>query len=282
MLSTYQNNEKVRIPNLVKWAGGKGNLIETLMHYIPKKFETYCEPFFGGGSLFWNLKLKGVIEEAVISDINPDLINLLNIVKDHTGELSDELRNYTNINGVKQYYMIRNRFNSIPNTKKLSVEKAALFLYLNRNCYNGLWRINRKGEFNVPFGFYKKYYIPSSNDLETYSELLRNTKIILGDFSVSLKLCKEGDFVYLDPPYYSLSGFTEYAGSKFTWREQSKLADFFRVLSDKGVRLVESNSNHPDILELYHGFKIIQAKGYSIISSKNNGRGITDELIIIS
>jgi len=282
MLSVYQNETKIRIPNLVKWAGGKGNAIDNLMNNVPPMINTYYEPFFGGGSLFWNLRLRGAIEEAVISDINPDLINLITVVKNQPGELSDELQNYAMINGEKQYYMIRNRFNSIPNTKKLSVEKAALFLYLNRNCYNGLWRVNRKGEFNVPFGFYKKYYLPSSKDIETYSELLRNTRILLGDFSVSLKLCKEGDFVYLDPPYHSLSGFTEYAGSKFTLREQSKLATLFRVLSDTGVRLAESNSNHPDILELYHGFKIIQAKGYSLISSKKNGRGITDELIIIN
>lgn len=280
MLSVFQNDIQTRIPNLVKWAGGKSNVIDNLMNYVPPLIGTYHEPFFGGGSLFWNLKQRGAIDKAIISDINPNLINLLIVVKKQPTDLVDELRNYAGINREDQYYEIRNRFNLKQNNKSLDVEKAAMFLYLNRNCYNGLWRINRKGEFNVPFGFYKKYYLPSSDSIEIYSELLQNTRILRNDFSVTMKLCKEGDFVYLDPPYHSCSGFTEYAGLRFTLKEQAKLAGLFGDLSESGVLLTESNSNHPDLLKLYRGFKVIQVKGYSLISSKSDGRGITNEVII--
>jgi DNA adenine methylase len=280
MISISEGKKTRRIPNLVKWAGGKGYAIENLMNYVPAYIDTYHEPFFGGGSLFWNLKQGGVIDGAIISDVNPHLINLLNVVKSQSIDLAEELTTYVGIGREDQYYEIRERFNLKRSKKNLDVEKAAMFLYLNRNCYNGLWRINRKGEFNVPFGFYKKYYLPSLDNLKTYSELLQNTAILLDDFSVSMKLCKESDFVYLDPPYYSTSGFTEYAGVKFTLKDQAKLASLFRNLSEKGVFLTESNSNHPEILSLYHGFNLIQINGQSLISSKNDGRGITNEVII--
>lgn len=280
MISISEGSTTKRIPNLVKWAGGKGYAIDKLMNYVPSHIGTYHEPFFGGGSLFWNLKQRGIIDWAIISDINPHLINLLNVVKNRPIELGEELTNYVGISGEHQYYEIRKRFNLKRSKKNLDVEKAAMFVYLNRNCYNGLWRINRKGEFNVPFGFYKKYYLPSEGNLQTYSELLQDTAILLDDFSVSMKLCKESDFVYLDPPYYSTSGFTEYAGVKFTLKDQGKLASLFKELSENGVILTESNSNHPDIVSLYNGFNLIQINGQSFISSKNNGRGITNEVLI--
>ncbi len=280
MISISEGKTRRRIPNLVKWAGGKGYAIENLMNYVPSHIDTYHEPFFGGGSLFWNLKQSGIIDRAIISDVNPHLINLLNIIKNHPIDLAEELTNYVGISREDEYYEIRKRFNSKRSKKNLDVEKSAMFIYLNRNCYNGLWRINRKGEFNVPFGFYKKYYLPSLGNLEIYSELLQDTVILLDDFSVSMKLCKENDFVYLDPPYYSTSGFTEYAGVKFTLKDQAKLASLFKYLSENGVNLTESNSNHPDILSLYNGFKTIQINGQSLISSKNDGRGITNEVLI--
>ena len=198
MISISEGNTTRRIQNLVKWAGGKGYVVENLMNYVPTDICTYHEPFFGGGSLFWNLKQSGAIDGAIISDVNPQLINLLNVVKSKPIDLAEELTSYVGIGSEDQYYEIRKRFNLKRKRKNLDVENAAMFLYLNRNCYNGLWRINRKGEFNVPFGFYNKYYLPSLDNLKTYSELLQNTTIHLDDFTVSMKLCKESDFVYLE------------------------------------------------------------------------------------
>ncbi|MEM0135533.1 MAG: Dam family site-specific DNA-(adenine-N6)-methyltransferase [Thermoplasmatales archaeon] len=282
MISYQSEDGFVRIPNLIKWAGGKKNLVDTLMNYVPEEFGTYYEPFFGGGALFWNLKLRGKIENAVISDINPELINLLHVVQSHPNELSEELSAYSGLVGAEHFYNVRNIFNSLLGRKNETIERATMFLYLNRNCYNGLWRINTRGEFNVPFGFYEKYHLPSPIEIGTYSRLLQGTKILCNDFPIAMGLCNDGDFVYLDPPYHTYSGFTQYAGSRFTLNDQIKLANFFKNLARRGLSLVETNSNHPDILDLYREFKITQTKGYSPISSKKDGRGSTDEVIIVN
>ncbi|MHB8360208.1 MAG: DNA adenine methylase [Thermoplasmataceae archaeon] len=265
---------------MIKWAGGKSKLVEKLLKYIPDSFGTYYEPFFGGGALFWNLKLKGKIENAVVSDINREVVNLLHVVQIRSMDLSEELLNYRNHVGKLQFYQVREEFNSQLGKSKDMAKRAAMFIYLNRNGFNGLWRTNRNGEYNVPYGFYRSYYLPSREVIDVYNELLQDTAIMEGDFSKSLQLCKKGDLVYLDPPYHTYSGFTQYTGLRFTLIEQTKLAEFFKELSKTGIALIESNSNHPDLLELYRGFKINSVKGYSPICSKNIGRGITNEVII--
>jgi len=154
MISYQSENGDVRIRNLIKWAGGKNNLVEKLTNYVPPGFGTYYEPFFGGGSLYWNLKLLGRIEVAVISDINPELVNLLQVIQSRPDDLIVEISNFKCLSGVENFYRIRREFNSYIGRKNRSVEMAAMFIYLNRNGYNGLWRTNKKGEYNVPYGFY--------------------------------------------------------------------------------------------------------------------------------
>lgn len=141
-----------RIPNLVKWVGGKTSLYRVLRENIPSKFETYFEPFFGGGTMFWNLKNEGKMRRAVISNIDPSLINLLTVVKERPHDLAAEVQNFQDLGGRENYYRIRSEFNSKLRKNNNSVRKAAMFIYLNRNCFNSLWRTNSKGEFNVHHG----------------------------------------------------------------------------------------------------------------------------------
>jgi DNA adenine methylase len=282
MLSTYQNNKKVRIPNLVKWAGGKGNFIETLTQHIPKEFKTYYEPFFGGGSLFWNLKLQGRIGKAIISDANPDLINLLLVVRDRFQDLYDELRNYIRLNQKYQYYNIRREFNLTKNNSELCVERAAMFLYLNRNAYNALWRTNMDGEFNVPYGYYKNYWLPSLDNLNKYSILLKDTKIINADFSKALTNCKQGDFVYLDPPYYNelKYGFTKYCSGNFNVYDHERLKEIMDNLNMKGVFLLETNYDTDFTKKLYTDYRQLTINVRHNISCKPSSRMKYRELII--
>ena len=282
MISYQSKKGQVRVPNLIKWAGGKNNLVETLMNYVPQEFATYYEPFFGGGSLYWNLKLRGRIEEAYISDLNPGLINLLKVVRDRFHDLYDELRNYVDIQGSDQYYRIRSEFNSLKDNSDMNTEKAAMFLYLNRNSFNGLWRTNKNGAFNVPYGFYTKYWLPSLDNLITYSYLLQGTKILNTDFSNALKDCKKEDFVYFDPPYYNERdyGFTNYCKGNFTVSEHERLKKTIDYLNLKRVLVMESNYETSLVRNLYENYRRITIGVRHNISCKPSSRMKFRELII--
>ena len=161
-------SEKSRVANLVKWAGGKNMLAGILMKLAPGEFGTYYEPFFGGGSLYWNLKSRDLLEDAVISDLNPDLVNLLQVIKERPDEFVSEIELYRTAYGQKRYYQIRDSFNRLKDKKNKEVERASMFLYLNRNCFNGLWRTNLKGRFNVPYGYYETFHLLSEREIYAY------------------------------------------------------------------------------------------------------------------
>jgi DNA adenine methylase len=282
MISYQNKNVHCKIPNLIKWAGGKNNLVEILMKYVPQEFETYYEPFFGGGAMFWNLKIRGKLNESVISDLNSELIKFLKVVRDRFTDLYDELCNYADIRGSDQYYRIRDLFNSLKKDSNRNTEIAAMFLYLNRNSYNGLWRTNKKGDFNVPYGFYKKYYTPSLDDLMFYSNLLQGTKILNTDFSNSLKYCKQGDFVYLDPPYYNerVYGFTKYYRDNFTVSGHKLLKETTDRLTSKGALVMESNYDTILVRNLYANYTKVTIEARHNISCKPSSRMNFRELII--
>lgn len=282
MISYQYKNARVRIPNLIKWAGGKNNLVEILANHIPQGFATYYEPFFGGGSLYWNLRLRGRIDRAVISDSNPELINFLKVVRDRFQDLYDELRSYADLQESNQYYRIRDLFNSLKNDSNMSTEIAAMFFYLNRNSYNGLWRNNKKGEFNVPYGSYKKYWVPSFDDLVTYSNLLQGTKILNTDFSNTVKYCKQEDFVYFDPPYYNERdyGFTNYCKANFTASDHERLKETIDRLTSKRVLVMESNYETKLVRNLYENYSKITIEVRHNISCKLSSRMNFKELII--
>ena len=282
MISFLKENGLVRIPNLIKWAGGKNNLVKILMNYVPKEFETYYEPFFGGGSLYWNLKLIGRIENAVISDINSDLVNLLQVVQSRPDELATEISNFRGLGGAENFYRIRDEFNSHTNKRGKSIEKAAMFIYLNRNGYNGLWRTNKKGKYNVPYGYYKSFHLPSFSEILFFSHLLENTVIRCCSYIESIKFCNRDDLVYLDPPYLKakFSNFTQYSKESFNLEDQWKLANLFGWLTEKGVKIMTTNRQSVEIHSLYHGYAFFTFNNIWSINRNGSDRKGKKEILI--
>ncbi len=266
---------------LMKWAGGKRQLLDQLMKIVPSFPGTYYEPFFGGGALFFALKAAGKIGKSVISDTNGELCNLYNVIQNSPHSLAEELDSLKFENNAEDYYKARNSFNS--ELEKKPEHKAALLVYLNRHCYNGLFRVNSKGRFNVPFGKYKNPGMPSRDRIFELSEAFQKTEIMNADFGKVLNKAHPGDFAYLDPPYdplSSTSGFTDYHSGGFDSKEQERLAGLFRELDQKGVSLMLSNSATPFILDLYSEFKIMTIGARRYINSKPDGRGEIKEVII--
>ena len=262
------------------------------MGLIPEKFNTYHEPFFGGGAVFFYLWKKGRINKAILSDINWDSINLYQIVKSDVESLISELRDGDLINDKDVFYTLRKEFNSLKMIpldeaqKSDKIRRAALMIYLNRVCFNGLYRENKSGEFNVPFGRYKQPRILDEDNLRAVCEAFQVCEIKRSDFSDSMAIAVQGDFVYLDPPYMPLSAtsaFSDYSKEGFGIGEQIRLADSFEWLGEKGVMALLSNSDHPEIVSLYEklpGVKITQVLAPRAINCKGDGRQSITELAI--
>jgi len=265
---------------IVKWAGGKRALIKQYSKYFPVNFNAYYEPFFGGGAIFLHLFSEGKIKRAKLSDINEELINLYNVVKNNVEELIEELSSGKYVNKKTVFYKIRAEE---PND---AVIRAARMIYLNRTCYNGLYRVNKQGKFNVPFGKYpENVKIVNKKNLRNVSKCLGNVEITTEDFEESVKSAKKGDFVYFDPPYIPLSDtayFTDYTSEGFGIKEQERLAKVFRELDERGCFVMESNSGVPKVSELFDGFKIVDVKAKRYISCDPEGRGGVKESLIIN
>ncbi len=274
---------KIRKNNLVapfvKWAGGKRQLLPELLKRIPK-FTTYYEPFIGGGALFFSLQPK----KAIINDFNKDLINTYIAINDNVDELINRLSVY--VNNAEHYYKIRelDRNPEIFN-KMTNVEKASRLIYLNKTCYNGLFRVNSAGEFNSPFGSYKSPNIVNETTLRAINSYFKSADITFmsGDFENALKSAKKGAFVYLDPPYDPVSAssnFTGYTNLGFGKDEQIRLKDVCDKLNNKGIKFLLSNSATPFIMELYANYKIEKIPAKRIINSNASLRGNVDEVLI--
>lgn len=274
---------KIRKNNLVapfvKWAGGKRQLLPELLRRIPK-FTTYYEPFIGGGALFFSLQPK----KAIINDFNRDLVNTYIAINDDVDELINSLSTY--INDAEHYYKIRelDRKPEIFN-KMTNIEKASRLIYLNKTCYNGLFRVNSAGEFNSPFGSYKSPNIVNETTLRAINSYFKSADItfMCGDFENALKGAKKGAFVYLDPPYDPVSAssnFTGYTNLGFGKDEQIRLKNACDKLNDKGVKFLLSNSATPFIMELYANYKIEKIPAKRIINSNALLRGNVDEVLI--
>lgn len=261
----------------IKWAGGKRQLIKELIKLLPANYNRYFEPFIGGGALFFAIQPKN----AYISDINPELINLYNVVKNDVDLLINDLIKYKNTEDY--FYKIRN-LDRKPSYKKFNViKKASRFIYLNKTCYNGLYRTNSKGYFNVPFGSYKNPNIIDKQNLKACSELLKKTEIVSSHFLAIENEIKTGDFVYFDPPYIPInktSSFTKYYKDDFNIDEQIKLKELCDRLTKKNIYFMLSNSYSKLILNLYKQYNIKKIKATRTINSKANKRGAINELII--
>lgn len=267
---------------LLKWAGGKRRIQKTLITLLPEKFELYYEPFFGGGALYFALQTDNRAQEAVISDLNTDLTNFYSVVRDTPDTLIQKLSNIEFKNTADHYYAARKYFNSISEDED-PVLKAALLIYLNRHCYNGLFRVNSKGEFNVPFGRYKNPGMPSVSSIKETSTALQSAIIFNADFEEALQSAGSGDLVYLDPPYDPLSAtssFTNYDRNGFSFVEQQRLAEFVQSLDRKGSYFILSNSSTEDIMELYSSFEITRVGVGRSINSRAERRGSVEEIIV--
>lgn len=254
----------------VKWAGGKRQLIDILKANIPTSFRRYIEPFVGGGALLFEI----LPQKAIISDINKELINAYIVVKERVEELIESLREHEKNYSEEYYYKLR----SLDPNSLSDVERASRFIFLNKTCYNGLYRENSKGQFNVPFGRYKKPKIFEAENLRAVSFYLNSAdiEIYCADYKEVCKKAEKGDFVYLDPPYYPISkssSFTKYTKYDFMEEDQVELSEVFRKLDRKGVFVLLSNSNTEFIRDLYRDYIIIEVESRRFINCKPNGRG---------
>jgi len=267
-----------KIPVLVKWAGGKRQLISQLKKYFPDKIERYFEPFVGGGGIAFYIIENYNPKNVYLSDSNEELINAYNVAKSNVNNLIERLKYYEKSHSKSFYYAIRSK-----DIKALSpIERATRFIYLNRTCYNGLYRVNSKNEFNVPMGSYKKPKIYDEEELKLISNLLKNSKIEPKDFYQIKDKVKKGDFVYFDPPYYPLKkeSFTTYTKENFLEKDQIRLAKLFSILDRKGAKLMESNSDTKFIRNLYKKYSIHIVKANRMINSNSKGRGKINEAVI--
>lgn len=262
---------------IVKWVGGKRQLMFELLKNMPKSYNRYFEPFIGGGALFFEL----YPENAYISDMNEELINLYQVVRDNVDELISDLQEHEI---SKEYFMeIRNIDRTEEYQNWSNIQKASRFIYLNRTCFNGMYRVNSQGQFNVPFGSYKNPRIVDAENLLNCSELLKKTEINCSDFSEILKKVKKGDFVYFDPPYVPLSetsSFTSYTKDGFDMDMQSKLRDVCDELDSMGVKFLLSNSDTKFVNKLYANYEIKKVFASCQINANAYGRGKITEVLV--
>ena len=273
----------VKCSPFIKWAGGKRQLLTELDCRLPPAWNTYYEPFIGGGALLVHLENKGILSRGIISDLNGELINLYRVVQDTPGALITALFSEDFQNNEDSYKKMKERFNTLIGSRTHAVERAALLIYLNKHGFNGLWRVNRKGKFNVPFGSYKKRSIPSDTSILKFSAMLEKVKILNKDFAAAVKTARKGDFIYFDPPYQPLSktaSFTDYNSRGFPFEEQERLARLFTRLDKKGVQLMLSNSKVPEIEDLYEDFLIETVDAKRFINCNGERRKGIQEIIV--
>ena len=297
----YEKTHKVELKPFVKWVGGKGQLIEEIEKMLPsdgeKVLTKYAEPMVGGGALLFNVLSRYQFDELYISDINPELINAYIAIKQNVEALIKRLNEMQmtflplDENGRKYYYYnVRDKFNTLKLSDSTSAEKAAYFIFLNKTCFNGLYRVNRKGLFNVPIGSYKNPTICDADNLRNIHEALQNVTIVCGDYSQSQSFIDSETFVYLDPPYRPISetsAFTSYNSDAFDDNEQIRLAKFIDEINAAGAKIVLSNSDPKNVNEednffdnLYKNYKINRVEASRAINSKGDKRGKINELLI--
>ena len=265
----------------VKWVGGKRQLLKEISPLIPEEFTTYYEPFLGGGAVLFDLQPQ----KAVINDANEELINVYTTIRDNCEELIELLVEHDKNNTAEYYYEIRGYDRTSKYDDMSSVEKAARILYLNKTCYNGLFRVNQAGQFNSPYGKYKNPNIINAETLRAIHQYFNKSgiKIMSGDYKDCIKTARKGAFVYLDPPYHPISyssSFTGYTNNGFGVVQQQELKAQCDKLNKKGVNFLLSNSYCDFILDLYKGYNIKTVAAKRAINSKANKRGEIEEVLI--
>jgi DNA adenine methylase len=263
----------------LKWAGGKGQLLSELDKRLPDAFGAYHEPFMGGGALFFHLFGKGRLGDAHLSDVNPVLVDTYLGVRDCADGVIAALG--THLNESEHFYAVR----SLDPATLDHASRTARMIYLNRTCFNGLWRENSSGRFNVPFGRYRNPKICDPSNLRAVSRALARTSLECRGFESILDRARPGDLVYLDPPYDPLSAtasFTAYSRSAFGEAEQRRLAGVFGTLAERGTFVILSNSDTPRIRDLYARFRIDPVQVSRSINSRADRRGPVGEVIVLA
>ncbi len=264
-----------------KWTGGKRQLLPIIKSLMPDNYNNYFEPFVGGGALFFNLSPN----KAVINDFNNELINCYQQIKKYPQKLIELLAKHQENNSKEYYLKLRSADRDNRIDKMTNVERAARIMYMLRVDFNGLYRVNSKNQFNVPYGRYKNPKIVDSDLILSISQYLNsnNIKILTGDFEKAIQDVAVGDFVYFDPPYIPLSetsAFTSYTHEDFTYEDQVRLRDCFKKLDEKGAFLMLSNSSSPLVEELYKDFNIHKVEVTRTNGAKTSSRGRISEIIV--
>ncbi len=266
----------------VKWAGGKTQLLEQLKNRLPESYDTFYEPFIGGGAFLLSIQPK----KSVINDSNEQLINVFKQLKYNKDSVISIVKDLNSKTCDKEYYLqLRERYNKKIASNELDAECAALMIWINKHCFNGLYRVNSKGLFNVPYNNATNAKSISEENLINIGRYLteNDVKIRLGDFEAACFDCSKGDFVYLDSPYIPVSKtayFTDYTKDGFTYEDHKRLSELFRNLDKKGVKVMLSNNDVPLVYELYDGFKIENVNVRRNINSNANKR--TGKEVIIT
>lgn len=274
--------KNILVRPVLKWAGGKRQLLDEIMPLIPK-FSTYVEPFVGGGAVVFSKQPK----KAILNDFNSELINVYQCIKDNPEDLLSLLKEHAEKNTADYFYSVRALDREHDYDTLSNVEKAARIIYLNKTCYNGLYRVNAAGQFNAPYGKYKHPSIVQEPTIRALSKYFQENEITLmhGDYAQALNGLGHGAFVYLDPPYMPLSessAFTGYTQGGFDYDEQVRLKEQCDDLISRGIHFLQSNSDCAEIRDLYsdHHFKIKTVKAKRAINSKGNHRGEINEVLI--
>ena len=294
--------DRIECKPFIKWVGGKGQLLSEINKLYPvelgKNINKYAEIFVGGGAVLFDILSKYKLDEVYISDKNLELINTYKSIRDDVGilikllkEMEEQYTSLNNENRKLYYYEKRREYNNLKiNIEENNIEKAVLFIFLNKTCFNGLYRVNKKGEFNVPIGTYKKPKICDEENLKNVSMALKKVKIVYADYRESEEFIDNKTFVYIDPPYRPLnitSSFTSYTENDFSDKEQIELAEYINVLNKKGAKIVISNSDpkNNDIDDnffdkLYKNYNINRVKATRMLNSNASLRGVINELLI--
>lgn len=273
MLNLFSDKQEITAKPFIKWAGGKTQLLAELLKYVPQNYNKYIEPFVGGGALFFKLQPHF----AILSDSNCELINLYKVIRDFPKQLIKELKIYRV--SEKEYYYHRD----INPEELKNVERAARFIYLNKTCYNGLYRVNKEGKFNVPYGKNENVKLIDEDNIWASNSLLRNTELYCGNYVTILEYyAKKGDFIYLDPPYYPAGGYSDfqrYTKEFFYEHDHIELRDLFNRLVEKGCKVLLTNSDTAFVHNLYKEYEKVPVQTKRLISCDSKTRNGHDIII---
>ena len=264
----------------VKWVGGKRQLLDSITSLLPRRIQTYCEPFLGGGAVLFSLQPN----RCIVNDLNHDLINVYEVIRDNVDLLIDSLKKHDN--NIEYFYRIRDLDRDKDSYHAMSkVEKASRLIYLNKTCYNGLFRVNSSGEFNAPFGYYKNPNIVNESVLRAVNNYLNSAYVTFysEDFTETLERISRGCFVYLDPPYDPVSdtaSFTGYNRGGFDKGDQIRLKECCDNLTERGIKFMLSNSATEFIINLYNNYNVTFVEAKRAINSDSSKRGAVKEVLI--